>query len=129
LRFRGNRISQKEYALRKFTVLIALLALLAVPAFASGHAKKGHHAATKPAAAACKAERKADPAAFKAKYANKKGKHAFRRCVARHVRQAAKTCRAERKADPAAFKTKYANKNGKRAFRRCVRQHEADPVA
>jgi hypothetical protein len=114
--------------LKKLTVLIALMALLAVPAFASGHAKRHHHA-IQPAVAACKSERQADPAAFKAKYANKKGKHAFRRCVAAHVRQAAKTCRAERKADPAAFKTKYANKNGKHAFRRCVRQHEADPVA
>jgi hypothetical protein len=115
--------------LRKFTVLIALLALLAVPAFASGHAKRHHGAGVKPAVAACKSERQADPAAFKTKYANKKGKHAFRRCVAQHVRQARKTCRAERKADPAAFKTKYANEKGKHAFRRCVRQHEADPVA
>jgi cytochrome c2 len=113
---------------KKLTVLIALLALMAVPAFASGHAKR-HHRAVQPAVAACKAERKANPTAFKAKYANKKGKRAFQRCVAAHVRQAAKTCRAERKADPAAFKTKYANKHGKNAFRRCVRQHEADPVA
>jgi hypothetical protein len=120
--------SHKESVLRKFTVLVALLALLAVPGFASGHAKS-HHAAVKPAVTACKSERAADPAAFKTKYANKNGKHAFRRCVARHVRQAAKTCRAERKADPAAFKTKYGNKKGRHAFRRCVRQHEADPVA
>jgi hypothetical protein len=114
--------------LKKFTVLVALLALLAVPTLASGHAKR-HHAGVGPAAAACKSERKADQAAFKTKYANKNGKHAFRRCVAAHVRQAAKTCRAERKTDQAAFKTKYGNKNGKNAFRRCVRQHEADPVA
>jgi hypothetical protein len=122
--------SHKEYLLRKFTVLIALLALLALPAFASGHGRHhAHGAGVGPAAAACKSERAADPAAFKTKYANKNGKHAFRRCVAAHVRQAAKTCRAERKADPAAFKTKYANTKGKNAFRRCVRQHEADPVA
>jgi hypothetical protein len=114
--------------LKKFTVLVALLALLAVPAFASGHAKR-HHARVGPAVAACKSERQADKAAFKTKYANKNGKHAFRRCVAAHVRQARKTCRAERKADPAAFKTKYANKKGKNAARRCVRQHEADAVA
>jgi hypothetical protein len=114
--------------LRKFIALVVLVALMAVPAFASGHAKS-HRAGIHPAVAACKSERKADPAAFKTKYANKKGKRAFRRCVAAHVRQAAKTCRAERKADPAAFKTKYANKKGKNAFRRCVRQHEADPVA
>ena len=117
--------------MKKFTVLVALIALLAVPAFASGHAKRHHHhrAGIGPAVAACKAERKADPTAFKTKYANKNGKHAFRRCVSAHVRQAGKTCRAERKADKAAFKTKYANKRGKNAFRRCVRQHEADPVA
>jgi hypothetical protein len=115
--------------LKKLTVLVALLALMAMPAFASGHAKRHHHAGVGPAASACKSERKADQAAFKTKYANKHGKHAFRRCVAAHVRQAAKTCRAERKADPAAFKTKYANKRGKNAARRCVRQHEADPVA
>src|SRR3954453_11788745 len=88
-----------------------------------------HQAGLKPAVAACKSERQADKAAFKTKYANKNGKHAFRRCVAAHVRQARKTCRAERKADPAAFKTKYGNKKGKHAARRCVRQHEADPVA
>ena len=117
--------------MKKFTVLVALLALLAVPAFATGHAKKGHHhaAGVGKAAAACKAERQADPAAFEAKYANKKGKHAARRCVARHVHQARKTCRAERKADPAAFKTKYGNEKGKNAFTRCVRQHAGDPVA
>jgi cytochrome c2 len=114
--------------LKKLIAIAALIAMMAVPAFASGHAKR-HHAAVHPAVAACKSERQADPAAFKTKYANKNGKHAFRRCVAAHVRQAAKTCRAERKADPAAFKTKYANKKGKNAFRRCVRQHEADPVA
>ena len=121
-------IFQKEYPLKKLIALAALMALLAVPAFAAGHAKR-HHAAIHPAVAACKSERKADPAAFKTKYANKKGKHAFRRCVAAHVRQTAKTCRTERRADPAAFKTKYGNKKGKKAFRRCVRQHEADPVA
>ena len=117
--------------MKTFTVLVALLALLAVPAFASAHAKRHHHhrAGVGPALAACKSERQADPAAFKTKYANKNGKRAFRRCVAAHVRQARQTCRAEREADAAAFKTKYANKNGKHAFRRCVRQHEADPVA
>jgi hypothetical protein len=115
---------------RKFVLFSVLIALLAVPSVAMGHGK-GHHAraGVKQAAAACKTERAADPAAFKAKYANKNGKHAFRRCVARHIHQANKTCRAERKADPAAFKTKYANKNGKHAFRRCVRQHAGDPVA
>ena len=116
--------------MRKFIALGALLALLAVPAFAVGHGKgKGHHVSAKEAVAACKSERDADPAAFKAKYANKNGKHAFKRCVRQHVRQAKQTCRAEREADPTAFKAKYGNENGKHAFRRCVRQHEADPVA
>jgi hypothetical protein len=69
--------------MRKLTVLIALLALLAVPAFASGHAKP-HQRAVHPAVAACKAERKADPTAFKTKYANKNGKHAVVRCVRQH---------------------------------------------
>jgi hypothetical protein len=32
----------------------------------------------------CRAERKADTAAFKTKYGNKKGRHAFRRCVRQH---------------------------------------------
>jgi hypothetical protein len=112
--------------LKKLIILVALVALMAVPALASA---KHHHPGVKPAVAACKSERQADKAAFKTKYANKNGKHAFRRCVAAHVRQARKTCRAERKADAAAFKTKYANEKGKNAFRRCVRQHEADPVA
>ena len=114
--------------MRKFIVLGVLLALLAVPALAVGNGKGKHHVSAKQAAAACRSERDADPAAFKTKYSNKNGKHAFRRCVRQHVRQAKQTCRAERKADPAAFKAKYGNKNGKRAFPRCVRQHEADPV-
>jgi hypothetical protein len=34
--------------------------------------------------AACKSERSADQAAFKTKYGNDKGHHAFRRCVRQH---------------------------------------------
>jgi hypothetical protein len=125
-----NHFLPEEFVLRKFTVFMALLALLAVPAFASGNGgQAGHRAAVKPAVDACKSERAADPAAFQTKYANKHGRRAMRRCVARHVRQAAKTCRAERKSDHAAFRAKYANQNGRGAFRRCVRQHEADPVS
>jgi ribosomal protein L19E len=112
---------------RKLIVLGALIALLAVPSFAVGHGK--HHPAVKAAAAACKSERDADPAAFQAKYANENGKHAFRRCVRQHLRQAVKNCRAEREADRDAFKEKYANDNGRHAFRRCVRQHAGDPVS
>jgi hypothetical protein len=113
--------------MKKLTILIALVALLAVPAFASGHGR--NHAGIKPAVTACKSERDADKTAFKTKYANKHGRHAMRRCVVQHVRQAVKTCRSERKADRAAFRTKYGNEKGRHAFRRCVRQHEADPVA
>jgi hypothetical protein len=114
--------------LRKLILVAALLALLAIPAFAIGHGK-AHGAGTGPAATACKSEQTADPAAFQTKYANKHGKHAFRRCVHQHEKQARETCRTERKADPAAFKTKYGNEKGKHAFRRCVRQHESDPVS
>ena len=113
--------------MRKAAVPMLAVLALAVPGLAGAHGKA--HKAVGPAVQACKQERSADPAAFRAKYANKNGKHAFRRCVARHVRQAVKTCRAERKSDPAAFKTKYANAKGKHAFRRCVRQHESDPVS
>jgi hypothetical protein len=116
--------------MKKITLFALLVALLAVPALASGHGRHAsHRAAVKPAVAACKSERAADPAAFKAKYGNKQGRHAARRCVRAHVRQAAKTCRAERQADKAAFRTKYGNAKGRHATRRCVRQHEADPIA
>jgi hypothetical protein len=83
------------------------------------------------AAKACKAERKTDGVtAFRQKYANKKGRHAFARCVAQHVRQARKTCRAERTTDgKTAFRQKYGNKKGRNAFRRCVRQHAGDTIS
>ena len=116
--------------MRRTALFLSLAAALALPGLADGHGgkHKGAHF-TAPARQACKSEKQADPAAFKTKYGNKNGKHAFRRCVRRHVRNAAHTCRAERKQDKAAFKTKYGNKNGKHAFRRCVRQHESDPVS
>ena len=113
--------------MRKLIVVTALTALLAVPTLADGH-RKGHPG-VRAAAAACKSERDADPAAFRATYANENGRHASRRCVRQHLRQAVKTCRAERDADPAAFKAKYGNEKGRHAFRRCVRQHAADPVS
>ena len=110
---------------------IASLALIVVMAFSMAtvaQAKPRAAVGSGVAAKACKAERAADPAAFKTKYANAKGKRAFGRCVSLHVRAARKTCRTERKADPAAFKTKYANSKGNHAFKRCVRQHADDPV-
>lgn len=119
-------------------VLFALLAVaLAIPAFAlasSGghHSKSTHHRSghgvAKAAIAACRSERTTDATAFKTKYANDKGKRAFRRCVRQHVRSAKKACRAERKSDKAAFKTKYGNAKGKHAGRGCVRKHSGDAV-
>jgi hypothetical protein len=116
--------------MHRIVIVVAMLslAIALVPATASS-ARHHRPAGTSQAAKACRAEHKADPAAFKAKYANKNGKRAFRRCVRQHVVAARKKCRAERKADPAAFKAKYANSNGKNAFRRCVRQHAGDPVS
>src|SRR3954454_7992249 len=87
----------------------------------------------------CKAERKADPAAFEQKYGTGKNKkNAFGKCVSQKARaktkqaeqsqvqaeeNAAKQCKAERKADPAAFEQKYGtNKNKKNAFGKCVSQ-------
>ena len=85
----------------------------------------------------CRAERQADPAAFKAKYGtNKNGHNAFGKCVSATARQdadsqeaqqtqaesnAAKQCRTEQRSDPAAFKSKYGtNHNGRNAFGKCV---------
>lgn len=125
--------------MRKIGIL-ALTAVMIVPSVAlakhnGGNDPAGQHrndaygAAHKAAVKACKAERSADPAAFKAKYANSKGKKAFHRCVRQHVNNALSTCSAERSADPEAFKTKYANAKGRHAFRRCARQHGSDPVS
>ena len=92
------------------------------------------------AAQECKAERAADPDAFKGTYgANKNGKNAFGKCVSgkasqkkaaedaadaqavAETKKAAKDCAAERAADRDAFKEKYGtNKNGRNAFGKCV---------
>src|SRR3954464_14955120 len=97
--------------------------------------KKAHTNASKE----CKAERAADPAAFKDKYGTGKNKkNAFGKCVSQRARaktkqeeksqvkaevNAAKQCKDERKADPAAFEQKYGtNKNKKNAFGKCVSQ-------
>lgn len=120
--------------MRRLTTLasLALIALALTAAGAAGHGRShhaakrlaAHHPALALAVKACRAERKADPAAFKTKY----GDHAFRKCVkaglpaARaKVRQAVKDCQAERTADPAAFRAKYGNKRHRHAFERCVR--------
>jgi hypothetical protein len=85
------------------------------------------------AAAACRTERSADPAAFAAKY-GKGSRHdgAFGNCVSQKAKaaaaarvdatvNAAKSCWSERKADPAAFKAKYGtNADKSNAFGKCV---------
>lgn len=96
------------------------------------------------AAIDCKAERNADPAAFKTKYGTgNHGANAFGKCVSQKARaksaaaaqanveanvQAAKTCKTERAADPAAFRAKYGtNANGRNAFGKCVSQKAHAP--
>jgi hypothetical protein len=96
--------------------------------------------AARNAAQECKAERDADPAAFKETYGtNKNGKNAFGKCVSgkasekkaamdaadaqeiAETKNAAKDCAEERAEDAAAFKETYGtNKNGKNAFGKCV---------
>lgn len=119
--------NRRESKLRK-TALLAVMAALAISGVAGAQGTEQHRGVAAPPRQACNAERAANPAAFRTKYANENGKRAFRRCVRQHVRNAARTCRAERRADRAAFKAKYANENGKRAFRRCVGQHSGDAV-
>jgi hypothetical protein len=88
------------------------------------------------AAKTCKAEQKAGPAAFRAKYGTNTNKsNAYGKCVAskskghkaksdkadRQKVAAAKSCRTEQKAGPTAFKAKYGtNRNKSNAFGRCV---------
>ena len=114
--------------MRKIATLAAAGALLALPAGADAHRAHHHHAGLFAAAQACQTERQADTAAFQTKYANDRGRRAFRRCVRQHLRQARQTCRSEREADLAAFRAKYQNERGRHAWRRCVRQHAGDPV-
>lgn len=85
------------------------------------------------AAAACRTERSADPAAFAGKYGTgPQHKNAFGNCVSSTAKaaaaaqvqatvNAAKSCWTERKPDPAAFKAKYGtNANKSNAFGKCV---------
>ncbi len=91
--------------------------------------------AVRNAAQACRAERAADPEAFRTTYgSNENGRNAFGRCVSQKARaemrpeiratvNAAKACKAERAADAEAFRTKYGtNENGRNAFGKCVSQ-------
>jgi hypothetical protein len=112
--------------MRKTLLTLAVVSALAVPAVANGTSKvPAKHYPTGPARQACKTERADHPELFQETYANKHGKHAFRRCVRQKVRAAVKGCRAERQADKEAFREKYGNENGRHAFRRCVRQNQA----
>jgi hypothetical protein len=87
------------------------------------------------AAKSCKAERTADPDAFKAKYGTNAGNtkgagaNAFGKCVSTIAKQkakndvsdsvaAAKTCKALKSSDPTGFQTAYGT--GRNAFGKCV---------
>ena len=116
--------------MRRVTMLtFAIAALVALPA-ASGIAGNGNGHAKNLAAKLCKAEKKADKAAFKENYGPK---HAMRNCVkgtTDEVKSAARECREEREADPDAFRETYGsneprgeNSQGgkKNAFGKCVK--------
>jgi hypothetical protein len=100
-----------------------------------------NESAHKNAAKECKAERDADPAAFRTEYGdNENGKNAFGKCVSEKAREgkaemdaedaeeaaefrnAAKECAAERETmgDDVFTDTYGENKNGKNAFGKCV---------
>lgn len=106
---------------RTIALAAGALALVAAgPAAAAPKQPKPHQVASQ----ICKAEKRADKAAFKATY----GKRAMRTCkrahrgeAAQEVRNAAQECRAERQADPAAFAETYGtNHNKHNAFGKCV---------
>jgi hypothetical protein len=122
------RARQGGPTLKRLIVVICALAsaaLLAVPAANAGDAHRARHI-VRVAIKECAKEKRADPVAFHEKY----GRHATRRCVLTHIRDAihavraaARECRAEQAADPVAFREKYGNKLGRHAFRRCVAVH------
>lgn len=111
--------------MRKTFLILSLAAALVLPAIASGtsYAPKKEYP-TGPARQACKTERDDHPEQFQTTYANKHGRHAFRRCVRQKVRAAVKGCREERKSGKEAFREKYGDEKGRHAFRSCVRQNE-----
>src|SRR4051812_14633089 len=105
---------------KRLLIAVGLIACLALPATALGHAPS--KADKTNAAKECRLERGTTDAtkeAFADKYGtNANHKNAFGKCVSRRARDeqaerhaaktnAARDCRAERKADPEAFKTKY----------------------
>jgi hypothetical protein len=103
--------------------LIATTLCLVAPTAATAHRR--HHDGPRAAArTACQSERSVmGSEAFRAKYANERGRRAMRRCVRQRLRAARTLCRDERDADRAAFHEKYANDHGRRAFRGCLRVH------
>jgi hypothetical protein len=122
---------------KRLLMAVGLIACLALPATALGHAPSKTD--KKNAAKECRLERGTTDATKEA-FADKYGsgpnhKNAFGKCVSRRARDeqaerhaaktnAARDCRAERKADPEAFKTKYgtAKSHFKNAFGKCVSQ-------
>ncbi len=120
--------------MRKFVVFSGLLAVIAVPAIAQAD-RDDHPGAVQ----FCQAERaRIGVPAFRAKYANRNGKHAFARCVAAHVRErgedrrdARRDCTVERNLiGVAAFRAKYGQgPKHKNAYARCVQQHKASERA
>ena len=107
---------------KMITVGVAALAVALPVASATAGSKPDHPASAKDAAAKqCKAEKKADKAAFKATY----GKHAMRACIkgetpeaVTELKNAAKECKAARSDDPDAFAAAWGD--GKIAYGMCV---------
>jgi hypothetical protein len=109
--------------MRRLSLLLVTAFCLLAPVGATA-ADRTHERPRALARTACQAERASIGAdAFRAKYANQRGRRAMRRCVRTHLRAARATCRSERAADRAAFRAKYANERGRRAFRGCLRAH------
>ena len=113
--------------MRRFAILAAAACLAAPAAATATHPHRDGPRSV--ARAACKAERdEVGRDAFRAKYADERGRRAMRRCVRQRMRAARAACRTERATDPAAFREKYANERGRRAFRGCLRANaDASP--
>ena len=117
---------------RLIMLTFAFGAVMALPV-TSGIAGNGNGQAKNLAAKQCKAEKKADKAAFKATYGPK---HAMRTCIKGEkpeikdeLRNASQECRDERSADPDLFQETYGGNapggenshgEGKNAFGKCV---------
>ncbi|MGB2852124.1 MAG: hypothetical protein WBC01_10705 [Solirubrobacterales bacterium] len=119
---------------RLTTIPLAMLGCaLMVAAVASAAKPDKTPNAKQVAQSQCKAEKRADKAAFKATY----GKRAMRTCVKgekssgkAELQNAAQVCRAERAEDEALFNETYgSNKNGKNAFGKCVSSKVKQAVA